>query len=374
MMKRLVTASLLSTALLVGCVAEESTDIDQQLLTEYRGAIPTLSQLEAAEVQGTTTALGEPAVLPTTSYPIVEGINGGVAMLIGLVEAVVELPPTVFNSDTQEFVWGPFDNDDGVGFVAVYIRDTGSDEDFRYHYAFLRGIDNDLANMTPVIVGGSSPGEDEDHGVGLALIDFEASYQFEQAHNPDADSLEMERGRVAYLFAAGPDDEDPNNEGAFVIAAFRDFVSADEPDATPIALDYMYGRYVDNNENHTLDFLNWKAPMDVDEDGSAAEDLDIRMAFFDEGIGRAEAIVTGGDLDAGASASLTECWDTSISQTFIRMELSGDGRIVLEEGNPEDCGAFNTSLASLGIPAIDDIDAELRTGLSTLASTGEFAE
>ena len=157
-MKRLIIATLLASTYSIGCGTSDSTDIDQQLLAEYRQAIPSMSQLEAPTVRGSTaTAAGDPAMIPTHSYPLVEGINGGVAELIGTLEAVVALPPTVFNSDTQEFFWGPFANEEGVGFVGVYIRDVGDSEDFRYHYAFLRGIDNDVANLGPGGLGRRHP-------------------------------------------------------------------------------------------------------------------------------------------------------------------------------------------------------------------------
>lgn len=377
MITRLITASILTSALLIGCVPqEENKEIDQQLLTEYRKAIPSMSQMEAAEVQRTTQALGDPAVLPAGSYEIVAGINGGVAALIVTLETIVATEPTVYNSDTQEFVWGPFPNDEGVGYVAVYIRDAGEKEDLRYHFAFLRGIDNDMANLTPVIWGGTTPSEEnEDHGVGLALYDFEANYAFEQAHNSEAADLETERGRIAFLFGAGPDEEDPTNELGFVIASFRGFVSADEPGAAPADLDYMYGRYADNREGHTLDFLNYRAAMDVDENADGIENIDVRMAFLDEGTGRGEAIVTGGSLESGEVAVLEECWDTSINQTFVRLAGSnGEGAVIVQDGDSANCGLFEASLADLGIPLLDDIDTELRVGLNELATTGVPAE
>ncbi len=373
MMKRLITVSLLTAALTTGCVIEESTDVDTQRLDEFRKAVPTMAQVQASELQATTQALGEPAELPQSSFAIAAGINGSVAFLVNTLDVVVnQLEPTVFNSDTQEYVWGPFENDDGIGYVAVYIRDTGSDEDFRFHYAFLRGVDNDLAKLTPVIVGGATPSPDnEDHGVGLALIDFEADYQFELTHNPNGDHSERERGRVAFLFGAGPDEDNPNDEMAFVVAALRGF--GDGADGEIVSIDYLYGHYEDNTEGHTLDFLNWQSEFDVNEDGSAAELVDIRMAFLDQGTGRAEATVSGGDLELGVTASAIECWDTSINQTFIEMTTS-DGIDIDRDGVISNCGIFEASLGELGIPGLEDIDADLRAGLNLLAETGSFDE
>lgn len=364
-MKRLVLATMLASASLIGCETSDSTDIDQQLLAEYRQALPSMSQLEAPTVRGSTsTAQGDPALVPTNSYPLVEAINGGVAELIGTLEAVVALPPTVFNSDTQEFFWGPIPNEDGVGFVGVYIRDVGASEDFRYEYAFLRGIDNDVAKLTPVVWGGATPLADPDHGIGVALFDFEANHAFEQEHNANAGDLELERGRFAVVFGAGPDEENPNAELGFVIAAFRDFVPADEPGATPTDLDYLYGRFAD--DTNSIDFINWKAPVDIDDpiDGNA-ELLDVRMAFLNEGIGRAEAIATGGSLGDDETVTITECWDTSINQTHLAI----NGADVA--GVQADCGVlFNANLSDLSVPTLSDLDAGLVAELDAVATNG----
>ncbi|MCG8418105.1 MAG: hypothetical protein MJE77_09210 [Proteobacteria bacterium] len=373
-MKHLITASLLTSVVLFGCSDGTTTEIDQQLLTEYRRAIPSIADLEAPMVEGSTRALGDPAIIPASSYPIVIGINSTVAVLIGLLEEIVKLPPTVYNSETLEFFWGPFPNGDGVGYVAVYIRDAGENDDFRYHFAFLRGIDNDVAKLTPVIWGGANPDENnEDHGVGVALFDFEANYQFEQTHNPDAADLQLERGRFATLFGAGPDEDNTANEMAFVVAAFRAFVPGNEPTAQPADLDYLYGHYANNAEGHTLDFVDWQSQFDVDDPAdNVVEDVGVRMAFFDAGVGRAEADVANGSF-GNDTAQLTECWDTSINQTYLKLEATG-GPVLVEVGLEEDCGIFKDGLSTLGVPSLEDIDDELLTALSSLAANGIPAE
>ncbi|MEM9492035.1 MAG: hypothetical protein AAGC55_23010, partial [Myxococcota bacterium] len=222
-MKRLLIASMILSTGLMGCATETTETTEQeQLLSEYRRAIPTLDAVSAPEVAASTTPdsnlVGGPALMPLSSLELVLGVNLTVAALVITLEVIVNTPPTTYNSDTREFVWGPFANQDGVGYAAVYIREAPAGDDFQYHYAFLRGIDNDLANLTPVIWGGASPDPaNEDYGAGIVLFDFEANYEFEAAHNPEVGSMALDRGRFAILFAAGEADDNAANESAFVV-------------------------------------------------------------------------------------------------------------------------------------------------------------
>ncbi|WP_428263344.1 hypothetical protein [Haliangium sp.] len=390
MFKHAMIATALSGLTLLGCAVEQDPmneppgqtppgEIDQAMLAEYRAALPTMGQLQASAPESTaeftTAAVGDPAFFPSTSYDIVLGINTAVSGIIDVLDQVTSLPPTIFNSDTQEFFWGPFPNDDGIGYVAAYIRDAGEEADFRFEYALLRGIDNDVANLTPVIWGGASPdAENEDHGVGITLWDFEANRAFEAEHNPDFDQLVLDRGRFIALYAAGPDEQDPNAEVAFVVAAFRNFVPSDNPNAESADLDYLYGRY---EGDITLDFVDYETSFDVDEPGDGLiEDVGVRLAFLNEGTGRAEVDVRGGSLADDERGLATECWNAALRQRFLSIEIfSGDTSIAIdEEGDVADCGLFTSSLSELDIPSLDDIDPELRAALDNAAENGIAAE
>jgi hypothetical protein len=383
-MKTLMLASALSTMTLLGCVVEEKDpnpnpgQFDPVLLDEYRAALPKMGRLEAQAPQASPAAIaavGDPAIYPVGSYDIATGINGAVTGIIQVLDTVTSLEPTIFNSETQEFFWGPFPNEDGIGFVAAYIREAGPDADFRFEYALLRGIDNDVANLKPVIWGGASPdAANEDHGVGVTLWDFEANRAFEQEHNPEFDSLVLDRGRFVALYAAGPDENDPSAEVAFVLAAFRDFVPADNAGAEPAELDYFYGRY---ENGITVDFLDWEASFDVsDPADGVAENVGVRMAFLNEGTGRAEADATGGSLAEGQQGLAVECWNAAIQQSYISFEVVQGTETIAsaEEGNYADCGLFTASLDELKIPSLDDVEPELRAALDEAARNGIPAE
>jgi len=366
--------TLVATTLLAGaCVAEEEApNYDEAQLAVYRSALPTRAKLEARQATASTaTLLGQPAVYPHASAEVIQGINGTVGLTVDLLELITSLPPTVYNSDTREFVWGPYPNDD-FGYGAAYIRATEPGADFEFEYAFLRGASNDLATLTPIVYGGATPDPiDEDRGVGVTVWDMTANNDFNAQYDPNYDPEEAESGRFAALFAAGPDENDPNNEVAVVVAVFRDAIFKDSEDGLPVDLDYFYG-HVDGPE-HDLDFVDLEADVDVDEpkDG-IAERIGIRMAFVDGGTGRAEADALGGSLASGQTFQATECWDTSINQTFISGNVSegGSSTEVQSLGVPEDCGYFDQTLDDLGVPRLEDVDAELLNALDEAAANG----
>jgi hypothetical protein len=387
-MKRLMLAGALSTMTLFGCTAEESEpntppdnppdEIDQALLAEYRAALPKMGQLQAQTPDSTVASIlatGDPAVYPTGSYEIATGINGAVTGIIQVLDQVTSIEPTIFNSETKEFFWGPFPNEDGIGYVAAYIREGRPDADFQFEYALLRGIDEDLAKLTPVIWGGATPdAQNEDHGVGVTLWDFEANRAFEEEHNPDYANLVLDRGRFVALYAAGEDENEPGAQAAYVVAVFRDFVSQDDPDAQPANLDYFYGHYENGIK---VDFLDWEATIDVSDplDG-VAEDVGVRMAFLNEGTGRAEADAVGGSLAEGQELFAVECWNAAIEQTYISFDVQQAGESVAggTEGNEADCGLFTATLDELNVPSLDDVDPGLRAILDEVARTGAVAE
>ena len=215
-----------------------------------------------------------------------------------------------------------------------------------------------------MVWGGATPLDNPDHGVGVALFDFEANYAFEQQHNDNAADLELERGRFAVVFGAGPDEDDPNAELGFVIAAFRDFVPADEPQAAPVSLDYLYGRYAD--ADNSIDFINWRAPIDHRRSRRRHR----------RGPRRAHGLHQRGHRPRRShrhrrlaghrrDRDRHECWDTSINQTYLGINGIDD------VGVQADCGLlFNAELSALSIPTLSDLDADLVAELDAVATNG----
>jgi hypothetical protein len=354
---------------LVGCGGQE---YDQAMLDQYRAAIPKETQLAASAPEASIQALiGDPAVLATGSRDIVDGINGSVGGIIETMKTIVATEPTIYNSETKEFVWGPYKSEDGVGTVAAYIKDQGDGADFRYGYALLRGVDNDLAKMSPVIWGGATPDPNtEDHGAGVTLWDFEANFAFETANNPDVANTPLDRGRFVAVYGKGQ-----NEKGEFgvVLAALRNFVPKDKPKNAPANIDYFYGQFDDGTNQ--VDFVDYAGNVDISDDPAqtAAENINVHLAFFNEGTGRGEASVSGGDLAMGQTGDMVECWDKAIAQSYVSFATSTNGTpdgAPAVEGELAACGFFQASLSELGVPSLDDVDAELKAALDDVATNG----
>ena len=301
-------------------------------------------------------------------------INGPAIAMVRLLKLITKLPPTVYNSETNEFVWGPGDNDNGVGQVLLYIRENGPEEDFKYHYAFVRLIDRDMATASPVIWGGANPDpEDKDKGVGVTLWDFDASNAFDQLHDSGFTLDHKTQGRFVMLYG-----DDPKVEGyaRYNVAVFRDFIPDDAKgdDPQPFDSEYFYGRVQEPGEPQ-FDFLDWQLAGDLcDSDPDSCfdnnvvadqeEDFRLRTVFIDKGIGRAEVEVAGGDLTSDVSA--VECWDQNLDRTYL--SIAADQSVIASRG--QCTGALQSTLTELGVPTINDIDADLMAALTCVADNG----
>jgi len=124
--------------------------------------------------------------------------------------------------------------------------------------------------------------------------------------------------------------------------------------------------------SETFDFLDFDIVSDIDEIvGSEQEDLNIRMALYNEGIGRAEVFAEGGDIASGNYIDGTECWDDSFFRQYFFLDLvekaSGDRlQIVAPQGAPESCTISDLN----DVPSLDDIDDELLEILEDIAENG----
>ncbi len=386
-MKRLLLSAVPCLLVMGGCQTGGDTgggSYDQALLEEYLRAIPSASVLgapvpEAGTLQKGVAEVGEPAMFPQQAVPVAKNINQTIKDMLDTLDKVVQHPPTVYNSETKEFFWGPIDNGSSAlegDSVALYIRDQGEDADFRYSYAWLRGVGSDASTLTPVIWGGSNPDPDnEDYGDGVALWDYEANYQWLLEYYPDQ-AENVTRGRFVARYAKGPSSAEPGDIVTVVVAVFRDYVAEGaDADAIPEDLDYFWGNIFDGTNE--LDFLDFAYQDDLKgTSGETPEDIDLQLAFYNNGLGRAEAVATGGDLPEdmpGYYLAADECWDAALLRTFYEVLAvpeegsTGTSPYVVEtEGNADDC--VLDSLET--IPSLDDLDPAFLAALDELASNG----
>ena len=349
-MKRSILAVMFAAAALTGCAPDKGDDgYSDEELARYKSALPVRAALQLRTPPSSMAAtLGaEPALYPGFAVPLAMQINGLVGGTLDIIEYVAAQEPTLYDSEDLEFWWGPIPDAESAiegDHFSLFIHDRIDDADFnpgngdlRYEFAIIRGIGNDVSTLTPILYGQATPVEDTDYGLGAFVYDFDNNVEFEDAHNPGHGPLTS--GRMATIFAKGPDENNPAADVTFVIAAFREFLPEDAGvGATAANVDYFWGNFVEGA--FTFDFLDVEFAADVIDDTTAVEDMGMKLAFFNSGIGRAEIGVTGGDVGAAPNeVSAIECWDAAVTQTYLSFSLDTGGGPVLqgEAGVPGDC-------------------------------------
>lgn len=350
---------------------------DPALLESYLRAIPNeqrlVSGVPAAAEEPFALTSGPDAALAVQGIAFARAVNRPARELVQALRAVTELPPTRFDAAASRFVWGPWDNGDGVGQVALIVSRNEPSADFEYSYALLRTMDGDLASATAVIAGAATPDpEEEDRGVGVALWDIEAHRTFEQTHaGEDAETAGGGRFVMAFGHLAAEE-----GEALFNVAVFRDFVPANGGADAPIDVDYFYGRFV-ADAGVTLDFVDTVARADVcaasaescfDEGRTpgSSERFSYNAFFVNRGLGRAEVAVSEGDLQS--SVRLVECWDPALDRTSFQVENDGAMVETMPSGS---CSApADQSALELGLPTLSDIDAAMLDAMSCAAENG----
>lgn len=385
-MKKIVMKKIALTALVVAASActevapppvVENPEIDAALLATFKKAVPKKANLTASlptSVGGAGAAVGDAAQYPQIAVPHIVGVNTMIGNILDTVDAVVATPPTLFNSETNEFLWGPFDDEnsplDGDK-ALVFIRDKGEGAaDFRYEFAFARLMGDDVATAVPVIYGAVNPdAEVEDNGNGVLLLDFEASRAFVEANG--GVTLREGRGRFAAGFSRGPDENEPGNTVTLVLGSFRGF-SANEEDA-PADVDHLWGN-VQGADGNKIDFIDLAVDGDVIKDTAANETLDLQLVAFNGGLGRGEVLLTGGDAGTNTGSGI-ECWNAAVEQQFYEVTLTDENgtSTVLETSGDAATGCpapFDVPLDTLGLPSLDDVDPGILGALQDAAENG----
>jgi len=327
-------------------------------------------------VPGALTHAGD-AVLAAEGVRFAQAVNQPVRHLVLALRDITAFPPTRFDATRREFLWGPWSNPGDVGKTALVVRQNDPGSDFEYSYALVRATASDLSDAVPVISGGSTPdAENPSHGVGVALWDLEANHDFVLAHDRSASHASDGRGRFVTLFghraASGGD-------ALFNVAVFRNFVPEQAPGAAasaPLDVDYFYGRFLGAG-GMRVDFVDSEVLADLC-DGSAEtcfehdvvadsdERFDYSAFFVNRGLGRAEARLSQGDLDA--SVHLVECWSPTLDRTSFQIETDGAMVETMENGG---CAApADQSPSELGLPDLGDIDPAMLEAMSCAAEQG----
>jgi hypothetical protein len=384
-----IRSLLVLPVLALACSGESQSQphaaYSEATLAEYLQAMPDQERLSAnlptaQDTPGALTQAGN-AVLAAQGVAFARAVNRPVRTLVTTLRLITAFKPSFFDAEAKKFVWGPWDNEDGVGQVALYVQKNGPGADFEYSYALLRAATADLEDATPVIAGGTTPDPDDRfRGVGVTLWDLEANHQFDLAHDPAAGEGRG-RGRFVTLFGHQTAE---GGDGAFNLAVFRSFVAERElgaaADPEPIDVDYFYGRWM-SNDGVRVDFVDSEVLADLCDasaescfENDAVADADERLeydAFFiNRGLGRAEARVSAGDLSA--PVRVIECWNPGLNRTSFQIGTDGaNGGEMVETMENGSCAApADQSPSALGLPTLDGVEPALLEAMSCAAERG----
>lgn len=370
---------------------------DEALVNTYRNALPTYpnlippTPLETIVVApGTPEALA-PALAEQSLAPVKYTFN---LMNETLVE-LTSFPPTLYNEDTTQLAWGPFEARKDFGTLALFVSKNSDynpsyfDEEeptgspLEYIFALMRGANYDLNTLVPIVVGGSTPNPDNPAwGLTLLVFDFNTNKDFVEAYGKVSDPGCLASGRFVALRNHGPvlDENGAPTEKTITSVAgiFRDFIPKNAPGAPPIDLDYLYGDIASSDT--TLSYSNFGAQFDFDGVPETLENVAIKMAFWSylrrspAGSGRAEFIATNDTMPEGQFLQATECWDYNLSKSYFNMASIYGEEItpVTSMGTPiTSCDdSLENGLDAIGLPSADEADPKIKELLEDIAQNG----
>ena len=224
-------------------------------------------------------------------------VNGGGALVLGLVKAVVAHPPTEVGAATA--VWGPWTEPLAPNAWKVTVTHEGG---HRYRYVFEGRDKHSTGAFVTVLSGTHTAALDpsgrpmEGFGAGMFTLDWDA-----RATLPMPDD---EVGSATYVYSRQP------GAPTTIEAQFRN-VKDKELNDQRVNVDYLYQRTP--GAGGRMEFVH-AAPAGMT---SAGTRWAVLSRWAETGAGRSDVRATGGDIPDGSSATASECWDVHFSSAFL---------------------------------------------------------
>ncbi len=281
-MNSLLKTSLLATVCatsLVACIKQDEAPSD------LKRAIPTADQVKIKLPQNANKAVGQLAEWYVATRNVTRTFNGGAGWVLVLVHTIVQFPVTSVSGDT--YTWGPWS--DALD-PAEYKLDVRAVGDGTYEYQLSGRSKLSAGTSFEVIIDGKAdPRPGELLGNGEFLIDFDAGKRVNPIDSGDA------KGQVDVRYDLAARHIDLG-------------IMSTNDQGEPVMADYAYNETLDGGGDMVFN-------IDGNAGGTAAiEHITLRSRWQSNGMGRADARMAGGDLNAGAIAS--ECWDGQFRRTY----------------------------------------------------------
>jgi hypothetical protein len=227
-------------------------------------------------------------------------VNGGGALTLALVKAIVSLPPTSVSGDTA--VWGP-----GQGALDPVTWKLTVEHLGNHEYRFeLAGRDRKLSDgpFTAVLSGKHAASVDgsgraiEGFGNGDFTLDWDA-----RAKLPLAGS---EVGSAHYTYA--------RTSPSATVEIDADFRQVKDDNRPGQRVDVTYRYRSTPGAGGSMQFVHTVPPQMAQNGARWA----VKSRWAADGTGRSDVRATGGDLPATFQATASECWDTGFASVFFQ--------------------------------------------------------
>ncbi len=229
-----------------------------------------------------------------------QDVNGLIDFVLTTVDTITDFEPT-YSSEDNEYFWGPWDDgglDPNVTGLYVHHDETAG----TYAWALIQRPKESTSDedWVPIVAGETTPGDEEGHGEGYFVIDFDAH----AALNP----VETTRGRFMSTYTLDGDQ-------VVAEAAFEAF--SEDGGATTTNAVYRYQQ--DSTGAGSMDL---GLEMDIEDEGDAKETVVLRTRWQGDGQGRADMVIFGGDLGDFLIVG-SQCWDSAFLSVYEENNIEG---------------------------------------------------
>jgi len=297
--------SMMSLVCACGAATQPESAMLAALPSRQTLAVSAPSGDTAAQPQGSATE--ETAQLYVLTRQTISDVNGLLSGVLGNLEAITKTPPSAVGPDGA--AWGPLS--DALSPVAWRLVINRLAPDQHAFQLDIRPKDGTDADFQPFLQGASEGTSQDIPGQGTFSVDLTVAQTLDPVGNPNV-------GQVVASWAVLPDRREVHVALAGVHAPTAPAVTADVgavlfPDGTGA--------------------LSFDASASLSAGGAVLDVGRVGSRWVSSGAGRADAEVHR--LDGGLGVQLTECWNTSFDQVYVRGETSsGDGGTA---GDPAAC-------------------------------------
>jgi len=263
--------------------------------------------------------LGEIATFYQFTRGVTVIVNGAGVVILSLVKTISDYPPT--SADATHAVWGPWTDSLSPNTYKFTVT-KNKENDFSYVLEARGKNEADSAFRT--ILSGSHNITAKDMGKGTFLLDWDAAATLPE-HDSNVGSVTYEYSHVAL------------DQPVDIVAHFKQV--KDNNSGKLIDVDYTY--HSEPNNGGSFEFLS--TGQVTGSQDSALENLSVNSRWKQDGEGRSDVRVNGGDLTAEATA--TECWDANFASQYLTVSYDPNGGW----GKPTAC-AFSDAQFSVVAP------------------------